>query len=40
MRVSYPDIEVQVLICDRLDVEPNCRNRRDHFADLPGDQFC
>jgi len=33
---SYPDIEVQVLVGNRLDVESDCWNRCDHFADLPG----
>lgn len=31
---AYPDIEVQVLVGDGLDVEADCRNRRDYLANL------
>jgi hypothetical protein len=31
---TYPDIEIQVLICDRLDVETDRRYRSDNFANL------
>jgi hypothetical protein len=31
---TYPDIEIEVLICDRFDVETNCRYRSDDLTDL------
>lgn len=33
-RVTYPNVEVEVLVCDRLDVEPDSRYRGDDLADL------
>ena len=33
-RVSYPDVEVEVLVCDRLDVESDGRYSGDDFTDL------
>ena len=34
VHLTYPDVEVEVLICDRLNVEPNGRYCCDYFADL------
>mgnify|MGYP006902564592 FL=1 len=31
---TYPDIEIEVLISDRFDVETNCRYRSDDLSDL------
>lgn len=31
---TYPDIEIQVAICDRLDIESNGRNCGNNFANL------
>jgi hypothetical protein len=31
---SYPDVEVEILVSDRFDVEPNRRYRCDDLADL------
>lgn len=33
---TYPDIQIQILVCDRLDVESDCRNRCHDFPDLQG----
>lgn len=31
---TYPDIEIEVLICDRFDVETDCRYRGDDLTNL------
>ena len=31
---TYPDIEIEILICDRFDIETDCRYRSDDFTDL------
>ena len=31
---TYPDIQVQIAICDRLDVKSNGGDGRDDFTDL------
>lgn len=33
---AYPDVEVEILVCDRLDIETNRRDGGNDFADLDG----
>jgi len=33
---TYPDVEVEVLVCYGFYVEAYCRYRRDYFSDLVG----
>lgn len=33
-RKTYPDIKIEVLICDRFDVETDCRYRGDDLTNL------
>lgn len=34
---TYPDIEIQIAICDRLNVKSNSRNRGNDLANLESD---
>lgn len=31
---TYPDIKIEILICDRLNVETDCRYRSDDLTNL------
>lgn len=31
---TYPDIKIEILICDRFDVETDCRYRSDDLTNL------
>lgn len=31
---TYPDVEIEVFVCDGFDIEADCRDGGDDFADL------